>query len=220
MEDEDEVKVYAAPMSHGVPCVGYMVQERGRQGRLRNEYVEPIVRRNIPALKKAGFQIPMKAMAVIKSLAEGSSFTFPDGTIVKQEDAVEPARRGRKVVICGDTCDARAMAKLAEEADVLVHEATNAYIAAFDRTSTLRELTRDTRLHGHSTPQMAAKFGRQVNAKRLIMNHFSARYYGDQSPESIAVMTSIEQATFRAGGYNETTVAAAWDFMMLPIPQN
>ena len=95
------VRVYAAPMSHGVPCVGYVIEEPNRPGRLRDEYVKPICVRNIKALKEAGFKHPMKALAVIKDLPEGGSFTFPDGTVVTQQDAVEPSRPGRKVVICG-----------------------------------------------------------------------------------------------------------------------
>ena len=109
VEDEEDVKVYAAPMSHGIPCVGYVVQESSRPGRLRNEIVEPMVQRNLEALKEAGFSIPMKAMAVIKNLPVGSSFTFPDGTVITQKEAVEPPRKGRKVAICGDTANCRAL---------------------------------------------------------------------------------------------------------------
>jgi ribonuclease Z len=97
-------------MSHGIPCVGYVVEEQTRPGRLRDEFVKPIVERNFKALKEAGFFIPMKAMAVIKNLQVGSAFTFPDGTVVSQEEAVEPPRKGRKVVICGDTSNCRAIA--------------------------------------------------------------------------------------------------------------
>jgi len=109
VEDEDDVRVYAAPMSHGIPCVGYVVEEATRPGRLRNEVVQPLVRQNLAALKEAGFRIPMKAMEVIKNLPVGSAFTFPDGTVITQEEAVEPPRRGRKVVICGDTANCRAL---------------------------------------------------------------------------------------------------------------
>ena len=55
VEDEGDVKVYAAPMSHGIPCVGYVVEEQPKAGRLRNEYVQPIVERNREALREAGF---------------------------------------------------------------------------------------------------------------------------------------------------------------------
>jgi ribonuclease Z len=86
-----------------------MIEEASRPGRLRNELVEPIVKRNIQALKESGLKVPMKAIAVIKNLPVGSAFTFPDGTIVTQEEAVEPPRKGRKVVICGDTSNSRAL---------------------------------------------------------------------------------------------------------------
>jgi ribonuclease Z len=124
-EDEGDVKVYAAPMSHGIPCVGYVVVEDDRPGRLRDELVRPICMRNLAALKEAGFVHPLKAMAVIKDLAADSSFTFPDGTVISQAEAVEPPRPGRKVVICGDTASARSMETLARGADVVIHEATN-----------------------------------------------------------------------------------------------
>ncbi|EEC43983.1 predicted protein, partial [Phaeodactylum tricornutum CCAP 1055/1] len=176
IEDEEDVKVYAAPMSHGIPCLGYVVDELPRPGRLRNEVVEPIVKRNVQALREAGFTVPMKAMAVLKNLPPGNAFTFPDGTVVQQEDAVEPPREGRKVVIGGDTADCRALRNLAQNADLVIHEATNCYLQGVDKDTDVREVTRDAVMHGHSTPQIAGDFARSVNAKRLVLNHFSARY--------------------------------------------
>jgi len=218
VEDEDDVKVYAAPMSHGVPCLGYVVDEQSRPGRLNNELVEPIVKRNLKALKEAGFKIPMKAMAVIKNLPEGSAFTFPDGTVVTQEEAVEPPRSGRKVVICGDTADARALTKLAQGADVLIHEATNTYLSGLDKGTDMNMISKDTRIHGHSTPTMAGEFAKKVNAKRLLLNHFSARYKGDASIDSISLMSRIEGQAIKASGLGEAEVAASWDLMVLPVP--
>lgn len=221
VEDEQDVQVYAAPMSHGIPCVGYVVKELPRPGRLRNEVVEPIVKRNLDALRQAGFKIPMKAMAVIKNLPPGASFSFPDGTVLTQEDAVEPQRQGRKVVICGDTCDSRALRKLAQDADLVIHEATNAYLEGLDSKDTdMRSVERDAVVHGHSTPTIAARFARSVNAQRLAINHFSARYKGDPSVESLSIMQRIEeQAIHQVPGWNETHVVAAWDLMVLPVPQ-
>jgi len=162
----------------------------------------------------------MKALAVIKDLPKGGSFTFPDDTVVTQEEAVEPARPGRKVAILGDTNSARTMVNLAKNADVVVHEATNTFLPALEhKDATLSSVTKDTIFHGHSTPHMAGEFVKRVKAKRLILNHFSARYTGDQSMDSISIMTRIEEQAIKASGLTRTEVAAAWDFMIFPVPK-
>ncbi len=197
-----------------------MVDEASKPGRLRNDLVEPIAKRNIKALKDAGMKTPMKIMATIKDLPEGGSYTFPDGTTVHQKDVVEPPRKGRKVVICGDTADSRALASLAKGADVLVHEATNAFLSGIDKDTSKLEVMRDAQIHGHSTPTIAGNFAKSIGAKRLVLNHFSSRYKGDQSLESISIMTRIEQEAIAASGLEDDKVVAAWDFMVLPVPQN
>lgn len=219
---DETVNVYAAPMSHGVPCVGYCIEEAPRPGRLRNEVVEPIVQRNLEQLRSIpGFRSPMKVMGILKNLKPNTSYTFPDGTVVTHDFAVEPSRQGRKIVICGDTADSRAMATLAYGADVIVHEATNAFLPGVDtkKDANYRDVTRDCIIHGHSTPQMAGAFCRTVRGKMLILNHFSARYKGDVSADSLSIMMRIEKQAMKASGLNETQVAAAWDFMILPVPQ-
>ena len=109
---------------------------------------------------------------------------------------------------------------LAQGADLVIHEATNTYLAGVDKDTNLRAVTRDAVVHGHSTPYIAGEFAKRVNAKRLILNHFSARYKGDQSVDSLSIMMRIEGQAIKASGLNENNVAAAWDLMVLPIPQN
>jgi hypothetical protein len=53
-----------------------------------------------------------------------------------------------------------------------------------------------------------------------VLNHFSARYKGDQSIESMTIMTRMERQAMKASGLPETSVACAWDYMILPIPRN
>jgi ribonuclease Z len=57
---------------------------------------------------------------------------------------------GRKVVFMGDTCSGDLMAPIAEDADLLIHEATNAWIKEFDQNKyeNYVNLERDTFLHG------------------------------------------------------------------------
>jgi ribonuclease Z len=242
VEDEGDVTVHAAPMSHGVPCVGYVVTEENKPGRLRPDLVQPIINRNREELKKI-IKNPMKMMAVIKNMPEGSSYVFPDGTVLQQSDVVESPREGRKIVILGDTLNPRAIAGkesclkleeahhyellsliiysfitgLAQGADVVIHEATNAFLSGVDNNTNLKEVTSDAMRHGHSTPSMAGAFAKEVNAKRLLLNHFSSRYKGDQTLDSMSIMTRIEQQAIKASNLAEEKVAAAWDFMILPV---
>ena len=75
-------------------------------------------------------------------------------------------------------------------------------------------------MHGHSTPYIAGDFAKRTNAKKLIMNHFSARYKGDQSVDSMSIMTRLEGQAAKASGLSQSDIAAAWDFMLLPVPHN
>lgn len=109
---------------------------------------------------------------------------------------------------------------LARDCDVLVHEATNAFLPGIDQNTNRRAVTRDAVIHGHSTPEIAGQFAKKANAKRLLLNHFSARYKGDPSVDSMSIMMRIEQFAMAASGLNETNVAAAWDLMVLPIPSH
>jgi len=220
--DEGDVTVYAAPMSHSIPCIGYVIQECSKPGRLKPEIITPIIQKNYKALKEAGYRLPMKVMATIKALPKGESFTFPDGTVIRQEDVVEEERIGRKIVICGDTSNPRSLENLGQNADILVHEATNTYLPQFDKDTTLSETTQDAKSHGHSTPYMAGAFARRIKAKKLILNHFSSRYKGDDTWESMCVMRCFEKQAMDGsrGWLTDENVISSWDFMTLPIPTN
>jgi ribonuclease Z len=217
--EDGDMLVQSAPMQHTVPSLGYVVQEKDRVGRLRLEVVKPIVDRNVDALR-ATFPNPLKVFARLKGLLPGESFSFPDGTVVTAAEALEAGRRGRKVVVMGDTCSGEAIARLSVGADVVVHEATNAWLREMDagKHADPRALERDTFSHGHSTPQMAGRFAKQVQARRLLLTHFSPRYRGDDSEGSMKTMWRLEDLARETSGLvEENDVIAAWDLMVYPI---
>ncbi|KAG5341934.1 hypothetical protein C0989_006777 [Termitomyces sp. Mn162] len=176
---DDIISVSAAPIHHSVPCVGYVVTEAPVPGKIDPKlYIPDLKRTNTP-------------MTVMRRLQQGESVELSDGTVLQG-----PSRRkGRKVVILGDTFDPSPIIPLAMDADLLVHEATNAHLPGVDPatkdTDTYESVEARARSRGHSTPQMAGAFAKRVNAKRLILNHFSARYSGAESQEAVDIMNAI-----------------------------
>ncbi|KAH9855029.1 Metallo-hydrolase/oxidoreductase [Lenzites betulinus] len=198
------VTVSAAPIAHSVPCVGYVVDELPVPGKM-----DPA--RYVPALKRTG--TPMAAMS---RLQRGEAVTLADGTVLQG-----PARKpGRKIVILGDTYDPSPVAGLAAGACVLIHEATNAHLPEVDpntkETDTYEVVEARTKSRGHSTPQMAGAFAKRIRARKLVLNHFSARYAGNDNVDEDArrVMGRIrELAESTFGG----EVVCARDLMSFDV---
>ncbi|KAI0751105.1 Metallo-hydrolase/oxidoreductase [Daedaleopsis nitida] len=175
------VTVSAAPIMHSVPCVGYVVNERPVPGKM-----DP--KKYVPELKRT-----KTPMSVMSRLQQGESVTLSDGTVLHG-----PARKpGRKIVVLGDTYDPSPIAGLAEDACLLIHEATNAHLPGIDpdtkEVDTYESVKARTMSRGHSTPQMAGAFAKRIRARKLVLNHFSARYAGndDVNEEARRVMDGI-----------------------------
>jgi ribonuclease Z len=177
----DVVSVSAAPILHSVPCLGFVVNESPVPGKMDpKKYIPDIKRTKTP-------------MSVMTRLQQGESVELSDGTLLHG-----PARRpGRKLVILGDTYDPSPMAGLAAGADILIHEATNAHLPGIDRNTktedTFESVETRTKSRGHSTAQMAGAFATRIGARKLVMNHFSSRYAGndDVNEDSKKVMNAI-----------------------------
>ncbi len=84
---------------------------------------------------------------------------------VAPEQVVGPPRRGRRVVLSGDTAPAEMLRVAAHEADLLVHEATF-----------LTEDAARARETGHSTARQAAELAAEADVGLLALTHLSSRY--------------------------------------------
>ncbi|NJR51257.1 MAG: ribonuclease Z [Leptolyngbyaceae cyanobacterium CSU_1_3] len=148
-EDED-FAVSCAPLTHRVPAFGYRVAEKDRPGHFDVEKAKAL---NIPSGPIYG------------KLKRGDRVMLPDGRQINGAELCGATEIGRKVVYCTDTIYCENAIELAQDADVLIHEATFAHQDA--------ELAYQ-RLH--STTTMAAQVALQARVKKLLMTHFSPRY--------------------------------------------
>lgn len=148
-------EVVAAPVKHTVPCLAYTVREN-------------VISRRFDKAKLLSVGVPeannFTARPLFKAWMAGIEAEV-NGRMVKPDQVMVDGRTPRSVCIVGDTHDASEAAGIAENVDVLVHEAT--MVAAQRHTA---------RRRGHSSTRCAAAFARQVGAKRLIVNHTSVAY--------------------------------------------
>ena len=100
------------------------------------------------------------------------------------------------------------------ECDILVHESTNAK-TSLDNEKSYEEIEFETIKHGHSTPQLAGQLANVINAKQLVLTHFSARYSGDESDNNLAIMEEIRQSAIEIFG--KPMVITARDFMEIRL---
>jgi ribonuclease Z len=148
--DEKEYTVTAVQSGHMKPSLAYALTEKPRPGRF-----------NTKKAKKLG--IPEGPLW--SKLQSGEPVELADGRIVEPEMVLGAARPGRKIVYTGDTGPSEKIVKLAEGADLLIHEAT------FE--DELKERALEDK---HSTPSIAAETAKKAGVKRLVLTHISARY--------------------------------------------
>ena len=168
-------------VEHGVSAVGYALLEEGRPGRFD---VAAADRLGVPDGPARG------------ALQRGEPVTLDDGTVVTPELVLGDARRGRKIVIAGDTAPAPTVAEAAAGADVLVHEAT----FCADEEERAQETM-------HSTAAGAAAIAKKAGVELLALTHVSGRYSGREIEEEA-------RAVFAA-----TVVPRDFDVITIPFPE-
>src|SRR5699024_8812029 len=95
-------------------------------------------------------------------IKRGEQVELENGMIVDGKDFVGPPKKGRIITIIGDTRLCDQAYELAQDADILVHEAT----FSMDNKENAYEFY-------HSTTVDAAQVALQSDVKKLIMTHIS-----------------------------------------------
>jgi ribonuclease Z len=147
--ERDGYRIAAFDVDHGGPGLGWALVEDPRPGEF-----DPVRARELGVTPGPDFG----------RLQHGEEV---DG--VRPEQVMGETRRGRKVVLTGDTAPCDMTRLVAWEADLLVHEATFMEEDA--------ERAAETR---HSTAAQAAQLAAEANVQMLALTHISPRYSGGQ----------------------------------------
>jgi len=183
--EDAEYTVSCELLKHRVPAFGYRVTEKDRTGHFDVE-------------KAAALGIPSGPL--YGKLKRGEEIMLPDGRRVNGSDFCGPTLIGRKLVYCTDTVFCESAIELAQDADVLIHEATFAHQDA--------ELAYQ-RLHSTST--MAAQVALAAQVQQLIITHLSPRYAPGNTIEPRDLLMEARSI------FPNTEMAA--DFLTVNIPR-
>jgi len=181
--DDTSFQVRAKKIEHGIDSYGYRVIEKDLPGTLL-----------VDKLEKVG----IKPGPIYQKIKNAETVRLEDGSIIQGSEFIGPSINGRVISVLGDTRFTDKSLELAENADLLIHEATFArddHHLAYD--------------YYHSTTEDAAKIAKASNAKKLVLTHISSRY---QSPEQLGALVEEAKSVF------PSTVIAS-DFMQIDIPK-
>jgi ribonuclease Z len=172
----DGYRIAAFEVDHGVRAQGYALVEDERPG-----HFDPERARELGVSPGPDFG----------RLQRGETVNG-----VRPEQVMGEPRRGRKVVLAGDTAPCEMTEAVAYEADLLVHEATFS-----DEHAERADETR------HSTARQAAELAAAARVEMLALIHVSPRYGG-------AELRDEARAVFA-----KTIVPRDFDLVDIPFPE-
>ncbi len=176
----DGYRVAAFEVAHRVRAHGYALVEDERPGHLDPDRAQQLGVADGPDLGR---------------LQRGESVSVNGGEVTPDQ-VLGPTRRGRKVVLAGDSAPCEMTKVVAHGADVLVHEATFLEDEA--------ERAEET---GHSTARGAAALAAEAEVELLALTHVSPRYSGGEIRDEAREV------------FENTIVPRDFDRIELPLPE-
>jgi len=142
-------EVRSFPVAHQVRALGYALVEDERPGRFDAD---------------AAIRLGVEAGPDFGRLQAGEDVQGTDG-LVRPEQVMGQPRRGRKLVVTGDTAPCEMTRVAAHQAELLVHDGSFAEAEVQRAAET-----------AHSTARQAAELARDAEVKLLALVHVSSRY--------------------------------------------
>lgn len=163
--EDQTFTVYAGLLNHKIQCFGYRVEEHDHPGELQ-----------VDRLKAAG--IP--SGPVYGQLKAGQTVTLDNGRVINGRDFIGQPQKGRVVTVISDTRQTPEAVRLAQDANVLVHESTFG-----------KEDAKLAHSYYHSTSSQAAMVAKDAGVKLLLLDHISARYVGKKANQLASQVKTI-----------------------------
>ena len=146
--EDNILKVFSFPVSHSVPCCGFLFKENPTKRNLIKEKIEAH-NFNIETLQK---------------LKNGEDCIF-EGKEIKHLEYSKEGPKSRSYAFCADTKYDEEILNYIDTLDLIYHESTF-----------LEGMKNRAKKTFHSTALDAAKIASLANASKLLIGHFSARY--------------------------------------------
>lgn len=144
--ETDEFKIVSVPVRHTVPSVAYALLEKDK------------FKIDKQKLKNAGFPTEAKIYGELKRKGE----IMLGGRRVELEEVCS-LQRGKKIVYSGDTKICDNLIKIAQNADLLIHDCTYFNGKNFEE-------------YGHASIEDMVELLRKVRVGKVILTHISRRY--------------------------------------------
>lgn len=155
--ENEDFQLEACQLEHGIETLGYSFIEKDK--------------RKVD-MKKAG-KLGIPEGPLIGKLQQNKPIEHK-GKKIMPDDVTYP-EKGKKISYVTDTVLCDACFKIAEDADLLICEATYS-----------SKLVGKSEEYGHMTAKQAAQIANKANVKQLVLIHFSARYKNTQELEEDA----------------------------------
>lgn len=148
--DFEEYTIDYLKVDHGVPTLAYCLEEKLRPGRFN---------------KSKALKLGIPEGPLFSKLQKGNKIILENGKEITPDMVLGTPRKGRKIVISGDTRPNKKIVDFSKDADVLIHEAT------FDS-----KMEKTANEYGHSTAKQAAEIAKMAGVEKLFLTHISPRY--------------------------------------------
>jgi ribonuclease Z len=148
--ENENVEIFSFPLLHRIPTTGFLFKQKEGERKLQIE-------------KAANLDIDKSDYKLLK---QGIDVTDKIGNVIKAVDFTEEPATVKSYAFCSDTLYDENIVKFIKDADLLYHEATFLH----------KDIDRAL-LTKHSTALEAAQIAQKANVKKLLIGHFSSRYY-------------------------------------------